>query len=917
MTNIIHNFFDLRRNEYTRFALMSAYLFVVIASYNVLKPMTRSLFVSNLGLQQLPFLYMLLAVAVGLFVTTYLGFSARIRLDKLIIRTTLLLVISLVLFWWLLRIAAVSTFLYYGLFIWASIYGVLTTTQYWLLANYVFNVREAKRVFPLLTASGLLGGISGGYATRFLVKSIGGTANLAFICMGLLLIVMILAKFAWGKRDFSLSTSRRLQGTRNTSATLRILPELYGFIKESRHLAYLIAIVALTFMVVQIADFQFLAFAAEEMGDADELTGFLGFWLSNLSIFALAFQLLFANSILRRFGVGTMILFLPMALLITSVGVFAAYGLVSVLALKIGDGAFRHSINKVGLELLYLPIPPGVKRKTKAFIDIFVDRFARGTAGFLLLVAYVWLGLTVPQLSLVILFLVLIWIALALATHKAYVNSFRQAIAKRRIDSDQMPGAITDKAIIDSLIFSLSSDNDRQIVYALGILKATTATEFEGPVRPLLHHHSADVRLHALRLIYEKDLKGLLPEIAPLTGDAEQTVRREAVKTLVELSEQQSTRLIAGWLDSADKLLRSAALHYLAEKPDLAGRYITIDVIESFMAGGPEGRAEMAHALGTVNDARFRPYMAKLLRDPEVTVRAHAIESLPVAENLAFLNIVLESLSGSSTRKVARIALARLGEAGVSELEPYLTGDELAPSCKVELLKVLATIGSQKSIEILLGHLHESSGKFRFQIIKALNKLRANFPDLVFDSRVDDAIVAEVRQYSLLLAPLRLSNPAAANGSASLLQRSIQERMEEHVEVIFRLLGLRYPARDIYNAFAATTSRKGRVRANAIEFLDNILSKEYRKLLLPIVEKLPAEQALSTGEASQAQMNGGRRQALRDLLQVEDAWLRACTLYEIGHSGLMNDFKPEVERAHHSANAIVRETAELVLKRFA
>ena len=87
--------------------------------------------------------------------------------------------------------------------------GVLTVSQFWLLANYVFNPREAKRIFPILAAGAIAGGITGGYLTRFTVKLVGGTANLAFFCIAFLAITIVLMNFAWRRRERAQTETRR------------------------------------------------------------------------------------------------------------------------------------------------------------------------------------------------------------------------------------------------------------------------------------------------------------------------------------------------------------------------------------------------------------------------------------------------------------------------------------------------------------------------------------------------------------------------------------------------------------------------------------------------------------------------------------------------------------------------------------
>lgn len=899
---------------------MSAYIFVVVASYNVLKPMTRSLFVSNLGLEQLPVLYMVLALVAGVFVALYLRISRRLKLDLLIKSSTLFLIATLLGQRWLLSLQIDSPVLYYVLFIWASIYGVLTTTQFWLLTNYVFNVREAKRIFPILTASGLLGGILGGYCTRILVTVLGGTSNLAFFCVGLLSVAFVLIDQAWKNRDISLETARRGQASQDASRSVGLSGDMFASIRGSRHVLCLVAIVALTYMAVQIADFQFIAFASRQMSDTDSLTGFLGFWLSNLSIAALLFQVVFANTILQRFGVGMTILFLPVALALSSTWVFLGFGLTSILALKVGDGAFRHSINKVGIELLFLPVPTELKRKAKGFIDMFVDRFARGLAGLVLLVFYTGLGFTISEISLLVLGITIVWIGLAIVINKEYVNSFRLAIAKRRIDYDEIPVSIKDEATINSLLLSLASRNERQVVYALRILTSVQGVDLKPPLEPLLRHKSANVRYHTLQAVYAHKLKGLLPSVQPLIRDENTDVRREAVSFYVEFSEQAPETLIRKGLAADDRHLRGGTLQYVASQPHLAKHYITPEVLETFLQGDCSSRTEAAQALGHPGISNAKAYLRQLLQDPDQTVRQTAVASIGQIHAAEFLPDLVESLADRSLRKAARAALANLGEEILPELVATLSDQKVAPAVRMEIPRSLALLGTQESVEALLEKLDGADDTLRYRIIKALNRLRTNYSDLKFDTRVDRVLLEETKMYYQTLAYFHLAestNSQQERDGRNLLQRSLQERLDDHLERIFRLLGLRYPPKDIYNAFAATTSATRSVRVNAVEFLDNTLSKDHKSLLLPVVDDLPIDQVLQKADGLIDVNVRTQKDLILDLLKGNDSWLQACALYQTWVCGLTEELRDEVVAAQQAKDAIVRETAGLVLERSA
>ncbi|MFQ5865814.1 MAG: Npt1/Npt2 family nucleotide transporter [bacterium] len=918
MSYLLRKAIDVRKGEASRTLIMFSYIFLILASYYVLKPMTRALFLKNLGPTQLPFVYMLVAFVVGMVAMIYARLAANLRLNKLILGTTLFLMSNLVIFWWLLTIDINSAWLYYGLYVWTSIYGILTTSQFWLLANYIYNPREAKRLFPLLAAGAILGGISGGHFTRLLVKQIGGTANLGLFCIGFLGITIFLMNLAWQRREQSLQSAGRAAGTSIDEKFTKVLREVFTLIRNSRHLALLMGIVAMTVMVSQIADFQFSTYASEKIEGTDNLTKFFGLWLSNLSVFSLIFQVLFAGAIIRRFGVGVSVLFLPLVMLSTSIGVFLGYGLISILAIKIGDGAFRHSINKAGIELLFLPIPSDVKKKTKAFIDMFADRLARGISGLLLLIFYTWLGLSVAQISLVSLVLVSIWLVLALATRREYVDSFRQALTKRRIDTDLLTVSIKDEATINSLIVALASRNQRQVVYALQLLESVEGVDLVPPLRPLLQHSSADIRLHTLRLLGKCGNGELLSDIKASLHDADQEVRREAVRYYIKHSSEQTTELVRKWLDDKDRGLRGAALYCIAEQPDIAAELLTQDVIQSFINGNREDRAQIAEALGILGNPQYSSLLPELIQDQDPEVRLRAIASAGRVRAKEFIPLLIRHLGDRSNRKAAREALAAFGDDIVSTLSDYLNDTQVAISVRRGIPRVLSLIGSQRSVEVLLNSLPQPDEALRYEIIKSLNKLRARFPGLHFDKRVDEALVHEVRKHYLLLAALHKANSEEdRQGKCSeLLQRAVRERLDDYLERIFRLLGLRYPPRDIYNVYTATTSTNRLIRANAVEFLDNFLSNDLKHMLVPLVEDMAVEEVLQQADGHLKVQLNTRHEALKTLATDSDPWLRACTLYEIGRCGLLNEFRPLVKQAQKDQDCIVQETANVVLKRY-
>jgi len=181
---------------------------------------------------------------------------------------------------------------------------------------------------------------------------------------------------------------------------------------------------------------------------------------------------------------------------------------------------------------------------------------------------------------------------------------------------------------------------------------------------------------------------------------------------------------------------------------------------------------------------------------------------------------------------------------------------------------------------------------------------------------VEEIVVAEAQTYFDLLKVLSYFAdviPERSKATASrLLSRALQERLDQALERIFRLLGLAYPSQDIYTAYLGITSKNRISRANALEFLDNILKGRIRELLLPLLDDAPRSPTL--GRAATANLMGisSSLEALEYLLRGNDGWLKSCALYYIC-GNIPESLAHLVEEASGESNEIVRETALLAL----
>jgi hypothetical protein len=224
----------------------------------------------------------------------------------------------------------------------------------------------------------------------------------------------------------------------------------------------------------------------------------------------------------------------------------------------------------------------------------------------------------------------------------------------------------------------------------------------------------------------------------------------------------------------------------------------------------------------------------------------------------------------------------------------------------------MADIAEQDTVDTLLECLPQAEPQLQYSMLKSLSKLRTAHPQLSFDR---DLVTAELRNtaelHYHLLRVTELTAPSADTESGRLLGRAVAETQEQNRKRIFRLLGLLYSPRDMYNAYLGYESGRRAARGSALEFLDNVLSRQLQELLIPFLDAPSVDAALDHGETLFGPRLEGLGTARDFLLTCRDPWLRACATYCLAALGGGTD---RLTQMRQDPDHVVRETAALVLK---
>src|SRR3990172_8636210 len=515
---------DIRPGEFRRAAAMFSLLGLIIATSYILKPVRSSIFLTEFGADRLPYVYILVGIILGLVASIFSRIVARFALSRVFTGTALFFATNLVLFWWAL--GSGWPYVSYLFYVWVSIFAIVMPSLFWLLANYIFYPNEGRRLFSTVTAGGLLGSIGGGGLTSVLVHFIGTSALLLCAASVLLIIGALAAHIHGAEKD---RVAERLTDLRRHETRL-LAQQGQGALKlifGSRHLTFLTVITIVISVTSTLVDYQFNFMAEQSFHSMDSLTSFFGTFYAAINSLAFFSQLLLAGRVLSHLGVGTGLLFLPMGLFFGSFWFLWSPGLPSASFIKLSDDGFSNSINKSSLEILYLPVPLEIKNRTKAWLDMFVERVSRGLGGVLILLA-----LTVHQLSLLVLGLIVPWLALTFMLRREYVRTFRSSLARRDIDVAALTADVRDQQSLSVLRQVLAGSDERQALYALELLRGADDESLMEPVERLTFHHNPESRAAAVRLLSSYSHPPPIERLNELIVDSHPVVRAEALGLL-------------------------------------------------------------------------------------------------------------------------------------------------------------------------------------------------------------------------------------------------------------------------------------------------------------------------------------------------------------------------------------------------
>lgn len=617
-------------------SLVATLMFVSLAGAAIGESAVNALFFDRIGTQALPLMYLAQAG-----VTLVAMFALTAVLQRVAHR--------MIYIWSPLLLAAVvvgeravlltnARWIYPVLWVTVAFATLAQAIGLWGTAGTMVDTRQAKRLFPIFGAGGILGAVVGGLLTRPLA-SVFGIENLLLVWVAALVIAAALCRLCLG------STRGRRESGQRQASLLEGIRSGYSYVRRSRLLTAM-GFAAVLFSILFYSLFlPFATTATDRFADADALAGFFGLVGAAITGGAFLLSILLTNRLFARFGVTAMMLVLPLLYLGAFGILLVGAGFATIVVLKVSTGVWLQGVASPGWETLVNVVPDDRRDETRAFLNGGPAQVGTAIAGLVALVGQD--VLSARQFAAIGIVASLLTVVVVVAIRRSYPDALLSALLAARPQVFEKTTAWTPIALdVDAqsahiLATAMGSDDVRTRRFAFQMAAGLHARGLDDQLLEGLRDPDPLVRLASVGAIAGSTAPGRAA-LLDMVDDDDAGVAAAAAARVPD-DPRAGARLNA-LLGDADAAVRFATVEQLGAAPadvaaELAGRLLTdpdpaveAAALDRMAASAPEQSLELAvarigapdltvrlaagRALGSIGGAAM-PHVLDALQDPD------------------------------------------------------------------------------------------------------------------------------------------------------------------------------------------------------------------------------------------------------------------------------------------------------------
>jgi len=891
---------NLRPEESDR--TFSMFFFYTVTSIGLLwmEASTVALFLDRYGANSLPWIYVIGAgIASGLGLM-YSWMQRVFPLRKVIVVIGFLMALPLLLFWFGLQWPVLAAITVFGMRLWLEAIYTLNDLNASITANQLFNIREIKRAFPLISSGVLVADVVSGFALPVLVALLGLPNVILVACVFMTLGACVLFYLSRTYQSFFPDTPQSRGEGRSHFRNRRIQGPL------QRYVMLLFGFFIMLQVLFLLVDFQYLS-QLELNLSGGSIASFLGLFSGVLGIFELTTQWFASSRTIEQVGVFRSAMLLPAAIAFTAASSFIAlwvgplFFFLIVILMKFLDELLRYTLVASISPVLFQPLPDSISSRVQSVVRGIAEPISTGFTGLGIL-CVIWVCRHVfPNLSArdlqafqgwifigVTLIAAMMWFGIVYWLRSGYVDLLVLSAERGELGTSDINPRSLKRAVSETLEKPGTDEHKRSCLEMLSQLYPQDVGEVVAHILPKLSPTLQRQGLEAMLVhpspLYIEPVRSLLTMGPP--PDVLALVLRYIWLTEAEPDIQQLRSYLH---PEMDPIVRGTAAAMMLRRGNPIQKAEATNVLRRMLTHRRE-RERMTGCLA-LGEALYlqalRIHIPKLLQDESLRVRCALLEAIAATQLREYYPSLIQGLHYPSTRDAAMRALVRLG----NEVLPLLI-EQAQDMHKPELIRMQAwsaigQIGTLEAIEALVQYVILSWGNERRNVLRVLLKLpkhqTAIAEDLLGRKQVEDLIDQELRFLGEIYAVLLDLAPEHIQGrEAELLQRSLQDMQSDTLERLFLLLRFLYPSGAVQAAAFNLQSHSRANVARGLEILDNTLDLGRKRSLLIVLDRrstLEKLQSLSDLVTYEPMTPSDRLRYLMDRQHFLSDWGLACCFH--------------------------------------
>jgi len=634
-------------------------------------------------------------------------------------------------------------------------------------------------------------------------------------------------------------------------------------------------IVALSAIVTTLVDYQFKMIASATFPEETDLVGFFGTFYSIAGAASIIMQFFITGPILSRFGILLGLLILPFFLILGSTSILLAPVLLSASFAKFSDQTFKFTINSSSLELIWLPVPPEIRRIIKPQVSGTIKSIAEGIGGLVTFLLVKIIAL--PYLSIVSLGSIVIWLFTSFKVKTGYVNQLQTAIAKRQIDFEELNVDVQDAAMVKTIEETLSSNDEIKQLFALEIIEGLPLSSWKKTIKRLFNDGAPEVQKRILSMAWDEEsiisnediiqamnnnnsvsaeativvgrrkLKDALPDLENLLLNNEnQDSSAAAAAAILQIESgptDKAKMILNNMLDEQDDTTQATALKRLIYNNQI----LTNDKLKSFLNHNSEIISNVA-----LNIAEKR-------KD----------ESLVPA--------IISNLSIAQTSIQARQTLKSFSEELINEqFKQLLESSETSRKLRLGIIRTLREYPNEDSIELLISQLDNNDQDIYNTIVESLLAIARVNP---INENKQNQIADEINTIAEKVYTLNeCLNMLPDDEHKFLMQDHLNNEIQNTLPTLLKLGVLDVPETPIETYIHTIKSGDPSKLPFLLEFFENVFSKNEREVINPLIEQLPLDERSKIGNLHFKSMPTNFNQKLIESVYSPNKWESAIAL---------------------------------------